>query len=102
LRRCSTRRCASPLRSPARTDALDRKAASLATFASLVLSLTAALGGRLIEGNEAAWVFALYAAGLTLLVAAIGVAVWVLLPKEQLTIGVARLERFRKWSAGPS
>jgi hypothetical protein len=30
----------------ARTDALDRKASSLATFASLVLSLSGVLGGR--------------------------------------------------------
>jgi hypothetical protein len=43
----------------ARTDALDRKAASLATFASLVLSLSATLGGRFVAGREAAWVFAL-------------------------------------------
>jgi hypothetical protein len=82
----------------AQTDALDRKAASLATFASLVLSLTAALGGRLVDANETAWVFALYAAGLALLVIAIGVAVWVLLPKEQLMLGTAYLERFPKWS----
>jgi hypothetical protein len=82
----------------AQTDALDRKAASLATFASLVLSLTAALSGRLVEAHESAWVFALYATGLALLVAAIGVAVWVLLPKEQLTLGIAYLERFPMWS----
>jgi hypothetical protein len=82
----------------AQTDALDRKAASLASFASLVLSLTATLGGRLVEAGETAWVFALYAGGLTLLVAAIGVAVWVLLPKEQLMLGVAYLERFSMWS----
>ncbi len=82
----------------ARTDALDRKAASLATFASLVLSLTAALGGRLGSGHEAAWVFALFALGLFLLVLAIGCSVWVLLPKEQLMLGVAYLERFTKWS----
>jgi hypothetical protein len=82
----------------AQTDALDRKAASLASFASLVLSLTAALGGRLVDAGETAWVFALYASGLTLLVAAIGVAVWVLLPKEQLMLGVAYLERFSMWS----
>src|SRR5712691_9941480 len=75
----------------ARTEALDRKAASLATFASLVLSLTAALGSRLVSGNAAAWVFALFALGLFLLVLAIGLSVWVLLPKEQLMLGVAYL-----------
>jgi len=82
----------------ARTDALDRKAASLATFASLVLSLTAGLGGRLVSAHSAAWVFALFALGLLLLVVAIGCSVWVLLPKEQLMLGVAYLERFTKWS----
>src|SRR2546423_1611290 len=78
----------------ARTDALDRKAASLATFASLVLALLAALGGRLVATHAASWVFALYATGLATLVAATGAAVWVLLPKEQLMLGVAYLERF--------
>jgi hypothetical protein len=81
----------------ARTDALDRKAASLATFASLVLSLSATLGGRFVSGREAAWVFALFALGLFLLVAASALSVWVLLPKEQLMLGVAYLERFTKW-----
>ncbi len=82
----------------ARTDALDRKAASLATFASLVLSLTAALGGRLVEAHESVWVFGLYAAGLAFLVVAIATAVWVLLPKEQLMLGSAYLDRFTTWS----
>jgi hypothetical protein len=77
---------------------LDRKAASLATFASLVLSLAAALGGRLVSAQEARWVFGPYALGLALLVLAIGAAVWVLLPKEQLMLGLAYLERFPKWS----
>jgi hypothetical protein len=82
----------------ARTDALDRKAASVATFASLVLSLAAALGSRLVEGQAAEWVFALFAFGLLLLVLSIAAAVWVLLPKEQLMLGVAYLERFPKWA----
>jgi len=82
----------------ARTDALDRKAASLATFASLVLSLSAALGGRLVQGHAADWVFALFALGLLLLVMAIAASVWVLLPKEQLMLGIAYLERFPMWA----
>jgi hypothetical protein len=82
----------------ARTDALDRKAASLATFASLVLSLSGALGGRLVAGHQATWVFALFALGLFLLVCAVAASVWVLLPKEQLMLGIAYLERFTKWS----
>jgi hypothetical protein len=82
----------------ARTDALDRKASSLATFASLVLSLSATLGGRFVGGHEAEWVFALFALGLFFLVAATALSVWVLLPKEQLMLGMAYLERFTKWS----
>jgi hypothetical protein len=81
-----------------RTDALDSKAASLATFASLVLSLSATLGGRLILGHVATWVFALFALSLFLLVMAIVVSVWVLLPKETAMLGIAYLERFPKWS----
>jgi hypothetical protein len=81
-----------------RTDALDGKAASLATFASLVLSLSATLGGRLIYGHVAAWVYALFALSLLLLVLAVVVSVWVLLPKEQAMLGIAYLERFPKWS----
>jgi hypothetical protein len=59
----------------ARTDALDRKAASLAMFASLVLSLSATLGGRFVGGHEAEWVFALFALGLFFLVAATALSV---------------------------
>jgi hypothetical protein len=82
----------------ARTDALDRKASSLATFASVVLSLSGVLGGALVRGHQAVWVFAYFSFGLFLLVCAIGTSVWVLLPKEQLMLGVAYLERFTKWS----
>ena len=82
----------------AQTDSLDRKAASLATFASLVLTLVAGLGTRVVQAHESTTVFGFYAAGLALLVSAIGIAVWVLLPKEQLTLGMAYLERFTKWS----
>jgi hypothetical protein len=82
----------------ARTEALDRKAATLATFASLVLSLSAALGGRLVTPHEAAWIFALFALGLFFLVAATALSVWVLLPKEHLMLGVAYLEGFTEWA----
>ena len=39
----------------ARTDAVDRKAATLATFASLLTSLTATLGFRLLETTATLW-----------------------------------------------
>jgi hypothetical protein len=80
----------------ARTEALDRKASTLATFASLVLSLSATLGGRFVAGHQAAWVFALFALGLFFLVAATALSVWVLLPKEHLMLGVAYLDGFTK------
>jgi len=43
----------------ARTDGLDRKAATLATFASLLASLTATLGGQLTGSVEQLWAFGL-------------------------------------------
>jgi hypothetical protein len=82
-----------------RTDALDRKAASLATFASLVLSLTAATGGRLTRAAaHDGWLFLSYTSGLAALATAVGIAVAVLFPKEQLTLGIAFLRRFTTWS----
>lgn len=39
----------------ARTDALDRKASTLATFASLLASLTATLGARFLERVDEIW-----------------------------------------------
>jgi hypothetical protein len=82
----------------ARTEALDRKAATLATFASLVLSLSATLGGRFVAGHRADGAFALFALGLFFLVAATALAVWVLLPKEHLMLGVTYLDGFTKWA----
>jgi len=59
----------------ARTDSLDRKAATLATFASLLVSLTAALGGRFEGGVAGASAFGLFCAGLLTLVLSIALAV---------------------------
>lgn len=81
-----------------RTDGLDRKASSVATFSSLVLSLTATLGGRLLEASGAAWTFGLYVFGLVALIASLACAVRALLPKEHIALGMAYLERFPKWS----
>jgi hypothetical protein len=65
-----------------RTDALDRKAATLATFASLLASLTAALGTRFVERIDAGWAFALFVGGLAALVGSVAFAVWALFPRE--------------------
>jgi hypothetical protein len=81
----------------ARTEGLDRKAASLATFASLVLSLTATLGTRL-SSDPSGWMIGLYVAGLVTLTLAVAAAVVALVPKEHLGLGMAYLERFPKWS----
>jgi hypothetical protein len=43
----------------ARTDALDRKAATVATFASLIVTLTATLGLRFVERIDRWWALAL-------------------------------------------
>ncbi len=81
-----------------RTDTLDRKAATLATFASLVLSLVATLGRGFLQQFPHAWALGIYLLGLGFLVAAIGLSILVLLPKEQLTLGMDYLERFPRWS----
>ena len=81
-----------------RTDALDRKAATLATFASLLASLTAALGTRFVERIDTGWAFALFVGGLAALVGSVAFAVWALFPREYLTLGMAYLRRFPTWS----
>lgn len=81
-----------------RTDGLDRKASSVATFSSLVLSLTATLGGRLLEALSDAWALSVYVLGLVALVASVGCAVRALSPKEHITLAMAYLQRFPKWS----
>lgn len=81
-----------------RTDALDRKASTLATFASLLTSLTATLGVRFLDQSAAVWALALFCAGLAALVLCVGLAVYALLPTEHLTLGADYLERFPTWS----
>lgn len=82
----------------ARTEGLDRKASILATFASVVLSLTASLGAGFLETFAEPWAFAFYVAGLVTLLGSVALAVRVLWPKGHFAIGMARLERFPKWS----
>ena len=82
----------------ARTDALDRKASTLATFASLLASLTATLGTRFLERVEEIWAAALFTAGLLALVLTVALSVKALRPKEYVTLGMAYLRRFPTWS----
>jgi hypothetical protein len=81
-----------------RTETLDRKTATLATFASLVLSIVATLGRGFLDRFPSTWAVLLYVVGLALLVASIGLSMLVLIPKEQLTLGMEYLRRFPDWS----
>jgi hypothetical protein len=81
-----------------RTEELDRKAATLATFASLLTTLTATLGIRLIETFASWWAVGLHIAALTALGAAVVESVRALEPKEYLALGSAFLERLPAWS----
>ncbi len=82
----------------ARTDALDRKASTVATFASLVATLTATLGLRFVERFETWWALTLFISGLGALVVSVVVAVVALFPREYLSLGVSYLRRFPTWA----
>jgi hypothetical protein len=79
---------------PAQTEALDRKAATLATFASLLASLVATLGVHSAPGLPSTrWLFV---STIWLLVGAVLMAIGALAPREYDTLGVeykARLVR---------
>jgi hypothetical protein len=81
-----------------RTSSLDRKAASLATFAAVVLTVIATLGRGFLEHFSEPWAVTLYLSALGLLVLAVGLSILVLLPEEQLVLGVEYLRRFPMWS----
>jgi hypothetical protein len=81
----------------ARTDALDRKASTVATFASLVAALTATVGIRFLEELETWWAFAMFVVGLAALVASVSYAVRALWPREYLTLSSEYLRRFPTW-----
>ena len=82
----------------ARTDALDRKASTLATFAGLVVSLTATLGLRFVDEVRAEWSVVLFLGGLASLMAAVGFAIYALLPREYLMLDMDYIRRFPTWS----
>jgi hypothetical protein len=82
----------------ARHDRIEGKATALASFASLVLSLTATLGTQLLETLAEVWAFVLYVLGLGSLAASVGVAIVVLLPRARVGFAAAHLRRFPQWS----
>lgn len=80
-----------------RTDALDRKAATLATFASLLTTLTATLGAQFVERIDTGWALGIFCAGLLVLVLSVAVAVKALMPREYVVLGARYLERLSAW-----
>lgn len=80
-----------------RREGVNQKASSLATFTSLVLSLTATLGGEFLQLDEG-WALGLYLASLLVLAAALAVAIVVLLPRRRQTLSTAYLDRFPTWA----
>jgi hypothetical protein len=82
----------------ARTESLDRKAATLATFASLLVSLTATLGVRFLELVGEVWSVAVFLAALAALLLSVGLAVRALFPREYLTLGMEYVRRFPTWA----
>jgi hypothetical protein len=81
----------------ARTDALDRKASTLATFSSLLASLTATFGLRFVETAHAVWALVGFCIGLAALVASVALAVLALLPSGYLALGTPYLRRLPTW-----
>lgn len=82
----------------ARTDALDRKAATIATFASLLATLTGTLGVRFVERLDTWWALTIFGAGLVFLIASVGLAIAALMPREYVTLGMEYVRRFPTWA----
>lgn len=82
----------------ARTDGLDRKAATVATFASVLATLTATLGVRFVERLDSWWALAVFVGGLLLFVGSVGLALRVLMPREYVSLGIAYVRRLPTWS----
>lgn len=80
------------------TESLDRKASTLATFASVVLSLTASLGAGFLAAFDEPWAFALYVLGLLALIGSVFLAIRVLLARERVSFGLEYVRRFPMWS----
>ena len=76
-----------------RTDAIDRKASTVATFAD---SARADRPGERGE-NPSWWIVALFASTLLVLLVSVVVGVAALFPREYLTLGLAYLRQFPTW-----
>lgn len=81
-----------------RTSSLDRKAATLATFASLLTTLTATLGTQFVERLGETWATVVYCAGLSALALSVALAVKALLPSEFVTLGSEYVRLLPTWS----
>jgi len=71
-----------------RREGLERKASSIATFSSVVISLSVALGVKLAN-VAGAFGPVLYGIALAALLASVGAALWVLLPRPYDTLGLS-------------
>jgi len=80
-----------------RREGLERTASSIATFSSVVISLSVALGVKLAN-VAGAFGPVLYGIALAALLASVGAALWVLLPRPYDTLGLSYVERFPSWS----
>jgi hypothetical protein len=80
-----------------RTDAIDRKAATLVTFASLLTAIAAALGVGFVETADSLWALSLFTLTLVVLLSAVGLAVAALFPREFSTLGLDYVRRFPRW-----
>lgn len=85
-------------RGTARTDSIDRRAATVASFASLLAVLTATFGLRLVERFHAWSTVAVFVAGLAVLVASVGCAIAALWPREYLTLRASYVRSFPSWT----
>jgi hypothetical protein len=81
----------------ARREGINGKASALASFAAVVLSLTATLGGEFARLEDSLQL-ALYLVSLAALVGSLAVAVWTLLPQKRQVFGTSYLVRFPEWS----
>jgi hypothetical protein len=82
----------------ARTHALDRKAATVATFASVLATLTATLGIRFVERIDTVGALLLFLLGLVPFVVSVGLAISALMPREYLMLGMEYIRRLPTWS----
>jgi hypothetical protein len=80
-----------------RRDQINGKATSLVSFSAVVVSLTASLGGGLLDQADSGWALGLFLASLSALVGAVGVAIFVLLPRELLTFSTAHVRALPDW-----